>query len=159
MGCLQWSGHTALCPLTQEEINYIRLDPELPPLGFAHEGDGAVDLHCRQPVVLEPGERTSVPTGIIVAIPSGYAGLVLPRSGNARDLGVGCVNAPGLIDSGYRGEIQVLLINHGAETVKFERGDRIAQLAVVPMPEVTWGEVEELDDTSRGARGFGSTGT
>lgn len=97
-------------------------------------------------------------TGLIVAIPTGYAGLVLPRSGNARDLGVGTVNSPGLIDSGYRGEICVLLINHGAETVKFERGDRIAQLAIVPMLDVTWVETDRLDETSRGSGGFGSTG-
>jgi dUTP pyrophosphatase len=93
-----------------------------------------------------------------VAIPEGFAGFVLPRSGHARRLGVGVVNGPGLIDSGYRGEISVLLINHGAESVTFSRGDRIAQLAVVPIVEVDWVEVDELDDTPRGPGGFGSTG-
>ena len=100
-----------------------------------------------------------MPTGLAVAIPEGYAGLVLPRSGHARRSGVGVVNGPGLIDSGYRGEITVLLINHGAEEVAFSRGDRIAQLAVVPVLNVEWTEVESLDETTRGEGGFGSTGS
>ncbi len=93
----------------------------------------------------------------MVAIPPGHAGLVLPRSGHARRHGVGVVNAPGLIDPGYRGEVTVLLINHGHEEVSFARGDRIAQLVVVPVPAVEWVE-EDLDDTARGADGFGSSG-
>ena len=99
-----------------------------------------------------------MPTGIAVAIPPGFAGLVLPRSGHARRHGIGVVNGPGLIDSGYRGEISVLLINHGEEAVGFGRGDRIAQLTIVPVPEVDWVEVDDLDETARGAGGFGSTG-
>src|SRR5690606_22577013 len=90
--------------------------------------------------------------------PPGFAGLVLPRSGHARRHGVGVVNGPGLIDSGYRGEITVLLINHGHDPVSFAAGDRIAQLVIVPVPDVTWVEVDELDETPRGAGGFGSSG-
>jgi len=99
-----------------------------------------------------------VPTGIAVSIPEGFAGLVLPRSGHASRHGVGVVNGPGLIDSGYRGEISVLLINHGDAVVSFARGDRIAQLTIVPVPSVEWTEVESLDVTERGDGGFGSTG-
>ena len=99
-----------------------------------------------------------MPTGIAVAIPEGFAGLVLPRSGHALRAGIGVVNGPGLIDSGYRGEVTVLLINHGPEKVDFARGDRVAQLAVVPIPDVEWTEVDDLDVTTRGVGGFGSTG-
>ncbi|MBW3666658.1 MAG: dUTP diphosphatase, partial [Actinobacteria bacterium] len=127
------------------QISFRRLDLELPIPKTAHQGDAAVDLHARVGVSLEPGERAAVPTGIAVAIPEGHAGLVLPRSGHANRLGVGLVNAPGLIDSGYRGEVTVLLINHGDGTARFDRGDRIAQLAIVPVPEVEWLEVGELD--------------
>jgi dUTP pyrophosphatase len=108
---------------------------------------------------MQPGERVAVPTGLAVAIPEGFAGLVLPRSGHAKRFGVGVVNGPGLIDAGYRGEVSVLLINHGSETVEFKKGERIAQLAVVPVAVVEWVEVDSLDETSRGAGGFGSTGS
>ncbi|MGD2100811.1 MAG: dUTP diphosphatase [Acidimicrobiia bacterium] len=141
------------------QVSFTRLDKELPIPQAAHDGDAAVDLRARVAVTLEPGERVSVATGIAVAIPVGHAGLVLPRSGHAARHGVGVVNGPGLIDSGYRGEISVLLINHGDESVSFERGERIAQLAIVPIPNVEWAEVESLDDTSRGSGGFGSTGS
>ncbi len=141
------------------KITFTRLDKELPVPSRAHIGDAAVDLHSRIDVTLRPGQRSAVPTGLAVAIPDGFAGLVLPRSGHARRHGIGKVNAPGLIDSGYRGEISVLLINHGDEEVKFGRGDRIAQLAVVPIPDVDWVEVDSLDDTERGEGGFGSSGT
>lgn len=140
------------------QINFLRLDRELPVPSTAHIGDAAVDLHCRVDTTLAPGERAAVTTGIAVAIPEGYAGLVLPRSGHARRHGVGVVNGPGLIDSGYRGEISVLLINHGSEAVYFARGDRIAQLAIVPVPAVQWVEADSLDETERGAGGFGSSG-
>jgi dUTP pyrophosphatase len=140
------------------QINFLRLDRGLPVPGSAHIGDAAVDLHSRVDVVLGPGKRAAIPTGIVVAIPQGFAGLVLPRSGHARRHGVGVVNGPGLIDSGYRGEVTVLLINHGDDEVKFARGDRIAQLAIIPVPEVQWVEVETLDETERGEGGFGSTG-
>lgn len=141
------------------QITYVRIDGELPVPSPAHIGDAAVDLHSRVDFVLQPGERSAIPTGLAIAIPEGYAGLVLPRSGHARRHGVGVVNGPGLIDSGYRGEISVLLINHGDENVEFERGDRIAQLAIVPVPVVTWVEVDSLNDTERGSGGFGSTGS
>lgn len=146
-------------PLDSMQVNFVRLDQELPVPSQAHIGDAAVDLHCRVDVALQPGERAAVPTGLAVAIPVGYAGLVLPRSGHAKRLGVGVVNGPGLIDSGYRGEISVLLINHGDEPVAFTRGERIAQLSIVPVPEVSWVEVDELDSTERGDGGFGSTGS
>jgi dUTP pyrophosphatase len=140
------------------QINFVRLDRRLPVPRTAHIGDAAVDLHSRVDIVLAPGQRAAIPTGVAVAIPEGYAGLVLPRSGHAIRHGVGVVNGPGLVDSGYRGEVTVLLINHGDEEVKFGRGERIAQLAVIPVPEVDWVEVEWLDETDRGAGGFGSTG-
>lgn len=140
------------------KINFVRIDGELPVPSPAHIGDAAVDLHSRVDITIEPGDRASVPTGLAVAIPEGYAGLVLPRSGHAHRHGVGVVNGPGLIDSGYRGEISVLLINHGDDEVVFGRGDRIAQLAIVPVPDVEWIEADSLDDTDRGTGGFGSTG-
>jgi dUTP pyrophosphatase len=140
------------------QINFVRLDRELPVPSNAHIGDAAVDLHSRVDLTLRPGERSAVPTGIAVSIPDGFAGLILPRSGHANRHGIGVVNGPGLIDSGYRGEISVLLINHGGESVSFARGDRIAQLAIVPVPTVEWTEVETLDETERGDGGFGSSG-
>ena len=118
-----------------------------------------MDLRCTEEVRLEPGERTMVPTGIAVAIPEGHAGLVAPRSGLAHRLGVGVVNAPGIIDAGYRGEVRVLLVNHGSEPILLERGERIAQLLVVPVAAVEFVEVEELPPSVRGENGFGSTGT
>ncbi len=141
------------------QASFVRLDPEMEVPTRSHIGDAAVDLQARYEIALEPGERAAVPTGLAVAIPEGYAGLVLPRSGHARRLGVGVVNGPGLIDSGYRGEVSVLLINHGSERVSFTKGERIAQLAVVPVASVEWVEVDELDDTPRGSGGFGSTGS
>ena len=141
------------------QINFVRLDSQLPLPRAAHVGDAAVDLHARVGVELEPGQREAVPTGLAVAIPDGHAGFVVPRSGHARRSGVGVVNGPGLIDSGYRGEISVLLINHGDDVVRFERGERIAQLMVVPVPSVEWQEVDSLDETERGDGGFGSTGS
>jgi dUTP pyrophosphatase len=140
------------------QVNFVRLDPELEIPTKSHIGDAAIDLQSRIDIDLAPGERAAVPTGIAVAIPEGFAGLVLPRSGHALRAGIGVVNGPGLIDSGYRGEVTVLLINHGNETVVFARGDRVAQLAVVPIPEVEWTEVADLDATLRGSGGFGSTG-
>jgi dUTP pyrophosphatase len=140
------------------QTKFKRLDPQVKIPTPAHIGDAAVDLQCRVEFILAPGERRSVPTGLAVAIPSGFAGLVIPRSGHAIRSGIGVVNGPGLIDSGYRGEISVILINHGDEPVAFKEGDRIAQLAIVAVPEVDWVEVEDLDETSRGAGGFGSTG-
>lgn len=140
------------------QINFVQLDSELPSPTKAHVGDAAVDLHSRDVLTLYPGDRRAVATGIRVAIPEGYGGFVLPRSGHAERSGIGVVNGPGLIDSGYRGEVKVLLINHGKDPVKFQKGDRIAQLVVLRVPEVDWVAVDELDETFRGEGGFGSTG-
>ena len=148
------------CPttMTATHVSFKRLDKELPSPQPAHDGDAAFDLRARQAVELGPGERASVPTGVAVAIPAGFAGLVLPRSGHAARHGIGLVNSPGLIDSGYRGEVSVLLVNHGDQPVRFERGDRIAQLMIVEVPAAVWSEVDELSETARGEGGFGSTG-
>ncbi|HEY5578893.1 MAG TPA: dUTP diphosphatase [Acidimicrobiia bacterium] len=140
------------------QVTFRRLDKELPPPSRAHSGDAGVDLYAREEAVLGPEERVIVPTGIAVGIPEGYAGLVVPRSGLAARFGVCVVNAPGLVDSGYRGEIKVILVNHGRDSVRIERGDRIAQLVVVPVGLGEFVEVEELSDTSRGDEGLGSTG-
>ncbi|MGH8915983.1 MAG: dUTP diphosphatase [Acidimicrobiia bacterium] len=141
------------------QANFVRLDPEVEIPTAAHIGDAAVDLQTRTDFSLDPGARASVPTGLAIAIPEGYAGLVLPRSGHALRSGVSVVNGPGLIDSGYRGEVSVILINHGSEPVSFSKGERIAQLAVVPVASVEWLELETLDETERGPDGFGSTGS
>ncbi len=109
--------------------------------------------------MLAPGERRLLPTGVAVAIPEGYVGLVSPRSGLALRLGLGIVNTPGVVDSGYRGELAIILVNHGSDPIEIARGDRIAQLVVVPVASVEFDPVEELDDSDRGAGGFGSTGS
>ena len=144
--------------MTSVHVSFTRLDTELPVPTQAHPGDAGFDLVTAQDVRLDPGERAIVPTGLAVAIPDGFAGLVLPRSGHAARHGVSVVNSPGLVDSGYRGEIKVILVNHGADAVRFERGDRIAQLMISPVPSVELVEVADLDETVRGAGGFGSSG-
>jgi dUTP pyrophosphatase len=119
-----------------------------------------MDLRSAVDVVLKPGERCRIPTGIALAIPDGYAGFVQPRSGLAARTGLGFVNSPGLIDSGYRGEIQVVAINlDGQDPIDIRRGDKIAQLVILPVPRATLVEVEELPVSDRGAGGFGSTGS
>ena len=136
-----------------------RLDPSLPLPTYAREGDAGLDLSSAERVVIEPGARALVRTGLALAIPSGYAGFVLPRSGLALRQGITVLNAPGLIDAGYRGEVMVLLVNHdrsGAVTV--ERGDRVAQLVVQRVERVELVEVDELPASERGGGGFGSTG-
>lgn len=115
-------------------------------------------MYSRVDILLEPGERQLVPTGVAVAIPEGYAGLVTPRSGLAIRHGISAVNSPGVVDSGYRGELSVILINHGDEPVELERGDRIAQLVVVPVEVQDFVLVDELPPSTRGEGGFGSTG-
>jgi dUTP pyrophosphatase len=140
------------------ELRVRRLDPGVPLPRYAHPGDAGLDLVAARAVRLEPGARTAVPTGIAVAIPAGWVGLVHPRSGLARRHGVTVTNAPGTIDAGYRGEVQVLLVNLGQEPVDLARGDRIAQLLLQPVGVASVVEVAELDDTVRGAGGFGSTG-
>ncbi len=140
------------------DIAAVRLDRELPLPAFARPGDAGLALRASEAVTLKPGERRLVPTGLAVAIPEGHAGFVLPRSGLAMQKGVTVLNAPGLIDSGYRGELKVLLINHGDEAVGIERGERIAQLVVLPVAHARLVEEERLPDSARGAGGFGSTG-
>ena len=137
-----------------------RLDPDLPLPAAAHAGDAGYDLRAREAVVIAPaGGRAAVATGIAVAIPPGFAGLVLPRSGVALRHGVTCLNAPGLIDAGYRDEIRVILVNHDpAEPFKIEVGDRIAQLVIQAVETVEWDELADLGETTRGLGGFGSTG-
>jgi dUTP pyrophosphatase len=119
-----------------------------------------MDLRAAVDVALKPGERCRIPTGIAVAIPEGYAGFVQPRSGLAARTGLGFVNSPGLIDSGYRGEIQVVAINlDRQDPIEIRRGDKIAQLVILSVPHATLAEVEELPASDRGAGGFGSTGS
>jgi dUTP pyrophosphatase len=144
--------------LTRVDIAAVRLDGGLPLPAYAKPGDAGLDLRASEFVTLEPGERRLVPTGLAVAIPEGHAGFVLPRSGLAMHKGVTVLNAPGLIDSGYRGELKVLLINHGAEAVSIDRGERIAQLVVQPVARARLVEEERLPDSARGEGGFGSTG-
>ncbi len=125
----------------------------------AHEGDAGLDLYASEAAHIGPGERWSVGTGVGVEIPAGHAGLVLPRSGLARDHGIALVNSPGLIDSGYRGELRVLLLNTDpAETFRVEAGDRIAQLVLVPVAIATPVETAVLADSARATGGFGSSG-
>lgn len=140
------------------KIPLLRLDPGLPAPQHAHAGDGGVDLFAASRVDLEAGAWELVPTGIAVAIPVGYAGLVVPRSGLAMRHAIGVANGPGLVDAGYRGEISVILINHGNQLVSIDRGDRIAQLVVIPVLDQEFVEVDALPDSSRGSGGFGSTG-
>lgn len=125
----------------------------------AHQGDAGLDLYACESAHIGPGERWGVGTGVGVEIPAGHAGLVLPRSGLARDHGIGLVNAPGLIDSGYRGELRVLLLNTDpAETFRVEPGDRIAQLVITPIATPEPVEAPALSDSVRGEGGFGSSG-
>ena len=111
-----------------------------------------------EPLTLRPGDRYAVPTGLAFALPAGFEGQVRPRSGLAFKSGITCLNSPGTVDADYRGEVKVILINHGPEDFIIRRGDRIAQLVIAPMVQAAWAEVESLDDTARGAGGFGSTG-
>ncbi|NUJ80384.1 dUTP diphosphatase [Methylocystis sp. FS] len=134
----------------------------LPFPAYASEGAAGLDLHAAlapgQKLVLEPGARDVIPTGLSIALPRGYEGQVRPRSGLAAEHGVTVLNAPGTIDSDYRGEIKTLLINLGGQPFEIVRGMRIAQLVIAPVAHVTLEEVDDLDATTRGAGGFGSTG-
>ena len=142
------------------DVAVRRLDPDLPLPAYAHAGDAGIDLIARCEVTLEPGGgRALVPTGVAVAIPPGYAGFVQPRSGLALKHGVTCLNTPGLVDSGYRGELKVLLVNTDpALPFTVERGQRIAQLVVQAVEHVRLVEAEDLESSDRGEAGFGSTG-
>jgi dUTP pyrophosphatase len=137
-----------------------KLRPNVPTPAYQTPGAAGFDLHAAvdKTVMLAPKERALVPTGLAFAIPRGFEGQVRPRSGLALTLGVGIVNTPGTIDADYRGEVGVNLINLGHENVMIEPGDRIAQMIIAPIVQVDLEEVESLDDTSRGAGGYGSTG-
>ena len=141
------------------DILITRLDPSVPLPSYAHPGDAGADLVTTVDVHLEPGERVLVPTGIAMALPDGYVGLVHPRSGLAARFGVSIVNAPGTVDAGYRGEITVLLVNlDPTEPVRLSRGDRIAQLVVQRVEKARFVEVDRLPGSARGDGGYGSTG-
>ena len=135
------------------------LDPDLPLPAYAYAGDAGVDLRSPRDDVLQPFERRLVPCGVALALPRGYAGFVLPRSGLAAKHGVSLVNAPGLIDRDYRGEICAVLVNlDPREPFAIKRGDRIAQLVIMPVPPVSFEATADLPDTERGFGGFGSSG-
>src|SRR4051794_17234091 len=141
------------------EILITRLDADVPLPSYAHPGDAGADLVTTVDVRLAPGQRTLVPTGISIALPEGYVGLVHPRSGLAARLGLSIVNAPGTVDAGYRGEVKVLLVNLDPVTpAHLSRGDRIAQLVVQRVEQARFVEVDRLPGSARGAGGYGSTG-
>jgi dUTP pyrophosphatase len=145
--------------MSSVEVLISRLDPELPLPRYAKGGDAGADIVSRIDITLAPGERALVPTGIAIALPDGYVALVHPRSGLAIKHGVTMVNAPGTVDAGYRGELQIILINHDkSEPVSFKRGDRIAQLVIQKVERAEFVEVRELPGSGRGSGGFGSTG-
>ena len=141
------------------EILLTRLDPDVPLPSYAKPGDAGADLVTTSDVVIQPGERATIGTGIALAIPEGYAGFVHPRSGLAARVGLSVVNTPGTIDSGYRGEIKICLINHDLrEPVVLHRGDRVAQLVVQRVEHAVFREVTQLADSERSVGGYGSTG-
>ncbi len=141
------------------EVLIQRLDPGVPLPSYAKGGDAGADLVTRVDLTLRPGERALAPTGISIALPDGFAAFVHPRSGLAIKHGVSVVNSPGTIDAGFRGELQVILINHDqTESITFKRGDRIAQLIIQRVERAQFIEVSELPGSGRGAGGFGSTG-
>jgi dUTP pyrophosphatase len=143
----------------QADVLIKRIDPDVPLPCYVHPGDAGADLVTAADVELAPGERAIVPTGIAIALPAGYAAFVHPRSGLAARHGVTIVNAPGTVDAGYRGEIKVTLLNtDAASSVRFKRGDRIAQLVVQRVEYVAFREVDMLPGSVRGEGGFGSTG-
>ena len=145
--------------MSSVQVLITRLDPDLPLPRYAKGGDAGADLVSRIDITLAPGERSLVPTGIAIALPDGYVALVHPRSGLAIKHGVTMVNAPGTVDAGYRGELQIILINHDkSESVSFKRGDRIAQLVIQKVERAEFVEVQDLPGSGRGTGGFGSTG-
>lgn len=144
--------------MTELAVRRLREEAVVPER--AYDGDAGLDLVSCERAVIAPGQRAVVGTGIAIAIPDGHAGLVVPRSGLAARHGIGIVNAPGLVDSGYRGEVRVVLVNHDpAESFTVEPGMRIAQLVLVPVASAEPVDVEELPETQRGTAGFGSSGT
>lgn len=147
-----------MAPLIVKVTRVGQRGPPLPLPCYMTPGAAGLDLLADEAISLAPGERRRVPTGLALEIPPGYEGQVRPRSGLAMRHGVGMVNAPGTIDSDYRGEVGVLLVNHGQERVDLARGDRIAQLIIAPVVQAQLVEVDELASSHRGAGGFGSTG-
>lgn len=141
------------------EMQFVRLDTTLPAPTSTWRGDAGIDLYARTSTRLGAlGGRASIPTGIAVAIPTGHVGLIAPRSGLALKSGITVLNSPGVIDSGYRGEVIVILVNTSASEYSVSRGDRIAQLLVQPLSSLVWTETVELPETERGTRGFGHSG-
>jgi len=141
------------------KVLITRLDTSIPAPSYAKPGDAGADLTTRVDVTLAPGERKLVPTGISIALPNGYVALVHPRSGLAIKHGVTMVNSPGTVDAGYRGELQLILINHDAnQAVTFKKGDRVAQLVIQKVERAEFIEVDNLPGSDRGTGGFGSTG-
>jgi dUTP pyrophosphatase len=142
------------------EVSVLKLEPDVPMPKYALPGDAGADLACAEDIILAPGERALVRTGIAIALPHGYAAFVHPRSGLAMRVGLGLVNSPGTIDPGYRGEIKLILINHDpTEPIALSRGDRVAQLVVQKVEHARFTVVAELPDSVRGSGGHGSTGT
>jgi dUTP pyrophosphatase len=141
------------------EVLIKRLDPDIPLPSYAKAGDAGADLATRIDFTIKPGERILVPTGISIALPDGYVALVHPRSGLAVKHGISIVNTPGTVDAGYRGELQVILINlDQSQSISFKKGDRIAQLVIQQVERATFTEVSELPGSDRSTGGFGSTG-
>ena len=148
----------------QSEIKVRRLahNPDLPLPAYETDGAAGMDLRAAvaedQPVTIRPGARALVPTGLSIAVPAGYEAQIRPRSGLALKKGITCLNTPGTVDSDYRGEVAVILANLGEEDFVIRRGDRIAQMVIAPYVRAQWSEVSDLEETGRGAGGFGSTG-
>lgn len=143
-------------------ITRLPHNPDLPLPAYETDGAAGMDLRAavpdEEPLILKPGARAMVPTGLSFAVPMGFEAQVRPRSGLAAKAGVTCLNTPGTVDSDYRGEVKVILINLGEEDFTIRRGDRIAQLVIAPFARASWSEADSLDETGRGAGGFGSTG-
>jgi len=140
------------------EVDVVRIDPDLPLPEYARHGDAGLDLVAREVVTIAAGEWAMVATGIAIELAEGWAGFVLPRSGLAARHGITCLNTPGLIDSGYRDEVRVVLVNHSRSDYTVNRGDRIAQLVVLPVPRIQWRVVDALSASERGRGGFGHSG-
>ncbi|MBC7166823.1 dUTP diphosphatase [Phenylobacterium sp.] len=144
------------------KITRLAHNADLPLPAYESQLAAGMDLRAAvpedAPLVLRPMQREMIPTGLAIALPPGFEGQVRPRSGLAAKAGITCLNSPGTVDADYRGEVKVILINLGEEDFTVRRGDRIAQLVIAPVTQATWDEVESLDETARGAGGFGSTG-
>lgn len=139
-------------------INYVKLDPRAQICVYQTEGSAAADLHALEDCLVRPGKSLLVKTGLALQIPEGYVGMVCPRSGLALKYGISVANAPGLIDSDFRGEVCVILTTSSTEMIEIKAGDRVAQLMIVPVMQAIFKEVKELTTTERGQNGFGSTG-